>query len=83
MSAPARLLLSTQGTPTGEQQHRQASNNAALNKDRIRIRSYRGRVAVLPYYAAGEIEIARTGRQVKVGVADPYCLFRESWYNQK
>ena len=72
MPTPTRLLLGTQRTTTNEQ-HRQASNNVALNEDRrIGIQSsHRYRFGGHAAFAS-EIEIAHPGpgRQVKVGIAD-------------
>ena len=74
MRTPTRLLLSTQRTSTNEQ-HRQASNNAALKEDRIGIQSsHRHRIGGYAafFLTASKIEIPHTGtgRQVKAGVTD-------------
>ncbi|KAF8494334.1 hypothetical protein F5888DRAFT_1716809 [Russula emetica] len=74
MPTPTRIPLSTQRTSTNEQHH-QASNNAALNEDRIGIESSHrhrlGGLVALLYRVASEIEMphAGPGRQVKVGSA--------------
>jgi hypothetical protein len=80
MSTPTRLLLCAQRAPTNEQ-HRQASNNAALNEDRTGIQSSHchhhrlgghASLFLLLYPVASEIEVPHPGpgRQVKVGIAD-------------
>jgi hypothetical protein len=77
MPTPTCLLLSTQRTPANEQ-HGKASNDAAVNKDRIGIQStHRHRVGghatlFLLYRVASEIEVPHPGpgRQVKIGIAD-------------
>jgi hypothetical protein len=71
------FLSALKETPTNEQ-HRQASNDAAPNEDRIRIQSsHRHRLGghaalFLLYRVASEIEIPHSGpgRQVEVGLED-------------
>ena len=66
-------LFSTQRTPTKQQRHCQRSNTAALNEDRIGMQSSHchrlaGHAAFLLYRIVSEI--ARTGRQAEVSIAD-------------
>jgi hypothetical protein len=74
MPTTTHLFLSTQRTQTNEQ-HRQASDNTALNEDRIGIQHsnsdrVRDHSTFLLYWVANEIEIPDPARPSRGGITN-------------